>query len=104
MEKQKDPTEPPTIVLAGARFSLGGLYMTPGARELLQPIEVTLLLNRHARGDWGNCCEEDIDANEDALLTGARIFSVYESHSGERIWVITEADRSATTFLLPSEY
>jgi len=104
MEKQIDPTEPPKIILADAVFLLGSLYLTPGARDALQPLEISMLLNRHARGDWGNCCEEDRDANEDALITGARLFSVYQSKSGEKIWLITEADRSATTFLLPSEY
>jgi hypothetical protein len=61
-------------------------------------------LDRHLRGDWGNCDADDRQANEDALKTGARIFSVYHTKKGVKLWVITEADRSATTILLPNEY
>jgi hypothetical protein len=66
-------------------------------------------LMRHHDGDWGEVCEEDHESNELALVTGRRLFSVYDcstSHSvhGDRIYIITEADRSATTVLWPSEY
>ncbi|MGK0315887.1 MAG: hypothetical protein ACI86M_002119 [Saprospiraceae bacterium] len=66
-------------------------------------------LMRHEEADWGEVCEEDHQSNELALITGRRIFSVYqcsESHSvhGDRIYIITEADRSATTVLWPREY
>jgi hypothetical protein len=63
-------------------------------------------LTRHARGDWGDIDPEDRGVNEAALAQGARIMSVYKlaDDSDERIWIITEADRSSTTVLLPSDY
>ncbi len=62
------------------------------------------LLRRHANGDWGDLSPDDRRANEQALKTGARVFSVYDLKSGVKLWVITEADRSSTTILLPEEY
>jgi len=59
---------------------------------------------RHSRGDWGDLDAEDAKENELSVREGFRILSNYALRTGERIWVITEADRSATTFLLPSEY
>ena len=63
-------------------------------------------LNRHINGDWDNMCDEDKAANEEALADGLRLMSVYKrmDHPDDTIWIITEADRSATTILLPSEY
>jgi len=61
-------------------------------------------ISRHLKGDWGECCEEDRQANEDALQNGERLFSVYRTAKGAKIWVITEADRSSTCVLLPGEY
>jgi hypothetical protein len=63
-----------------------------------------LFLARHARGDWGELCPADMRANDRALREGDRLLSAYKTSTGERLWVITEADRSATTILLPSEY
>jgi len=87
-------------------FSLGQLVWTPGAQELFSRLERTPLelLQRHVTGDWGNMVEEDKQANQDALEHGSRIFSSYELESGQKIWVITERDRSVTTLLLPEEY
>ena len=61
------------------RFQLGQLFYTPGAQETLQEYQVELfdLLNRHVRGDWGNVCADDAQANEDALKNGARLLSAY---------------------------
>ncbi|MCA9073039.1 MAG: hypothetical protein KDA84_29155, partial [Planctomycetaceae bacterium] len=59
---------------------------------------------RHSHGDWGTVCEEDAQANEDALKDGARILSSYELKNGVKIWIITEADRSSTCILTPEEY
>jgi hypothetical protein len=56
------------------------------------------------RGDWGEVCEEDRQENELALRQGFRLLSVYTTQAGEKLWVISEADRSATTLLLPQEY
>jgi hypothetical protein len=63
------------------------------------------LFQRHAQGDWGDVCEEDWALNDLALADGdGRIFSSYELPESGKVWVITEADRSVTTLLLPEEY
>lgn len=86
-----------------AKFPFGRLLITPGALDALSTEAVNKALSRHALGDWGDLCAEDIRANERALEVGSRLFSAY--HDGDtKFWIITEADRSATTVLLPSEY
>ncbi len=62
------------------------------------------LLARHAVGDWGDITEEDRRENERAVAAGCRLLSAYTLRDGTRIWIITEADRSSTTILLPGEY
>jgi hypothetical protein len=59
---------------------------------------------RHARGDWGDVCEGDRQANDGALTDGSRLLSAYQTKTGTRLWVLTEADRSSTCLLLPEEY
>ena len=92
-----------------ALFPLGQLYATPGALEILGEDEavrfdaIDQLLQRHARGDWGEVCEEDAEANRAAVREESRILSVYKIEK-QTVWIITEADRSATTILLPDEY
>jgi hypothetical protein len=86
-------------------FPLGTMVMTPGIVHLqasgrISPME---LLGRHATGDWGDLAAEDKAANEAALRTGGRLYSNYQTKAGS-ISIITEADRSATTLLLPCEY
>ena len=104
-----------TNTQASARFDLGYLCNTPGAQAVLQRYQVTpfQLLSRHVRGDWGDICKEDARTNEEALREGARIFSAYvlpaplsenETLAPVKVWLITEADRSVTTLLLPEEY
>ncbi len=88
----------------GARFALGQVVATPAALEAVTRNDVLIALQRHAGGDWGEVCSEDRGANDEALRCGTRLLSVYTSASGVRFWVITEADRSATTVLLPSDY
>jgi hypothetical protein len=93
----------------GARrvsFRLGQTVATPGALATLEAAgqHPFLFLARHARGDWGELCPADKRANDRALREGDRLLSAYKTSTGERLWVITEADRSATTILLPSEY
>ena len=92
----------------GARpqFRLGQVLATPGALAALKQSSDALgnLLERHRCGDWGETCPEDAKMNEDALGGGGRVFSVYRLQDGPKIWIITEADRTATTALLPEEY
>lgn len=88
-----------------AKFPLGKIVATPGAVQDVAPDDVLRALERHAQGDWGECHPEDAEANSRALSEGeGRIFSVFDSRQGVRFWVITEADRSVTTILLPEEY
>lgn len=86
-------------------FGLGRTLSTPGALVVMLGIDVSpiSLLSRHQRGDWGELDPEDKAENDTALITGARIFSAYIFDT-VKLWVITEADRSATTILLPEEY
>ena len=87
-------------------FGLGQVVATPGALETLEQSKQTPseFLARHVLGDWGDVCEEDAEANVQSLKDGSRLFSVYHTKLGEKIWCITEADRSSTCILLPSEY
>lgn len=84
-------------------FRLGRLLATPGALHVTTPDTLITILQRHATGDFGELCAENLAANQRALLDGSRLLSAY-TVEGERIWIITEADRSATTVLLPKEY
>ena len=92
--------------MATARFPLGRTVATPGAIEALVRAGETPLpyLARHVAGDWGDLDQEDQAENESALKDGLRILSAYRLADNTRIWVITEADRSVTTILLPDEY
>ena len=79
---------------------------TPGALKALEesnqsPAE---FLRRHASGDWGEVDAEDAKENELSVVQGFRILSAYRTSKGVRLWIITEADRSVTTLLLPSDY
>jgi len=87
------------------KFPLGQVVTTPGAMQVLGLHDVTpwSLLGRHITGDWGDVPPEDAQENEFSLQTGFRILSSYPVGT-ERVWIITEADRSITTLLLPSEY
>ncbi len=89
-----------------ARFELGVVVATPGALELLAATgtDHTELLKRHHGGDWGEVDAHDRRANNAALRHGTRLLSSYPVGEGQRVWIITEADRSATTILLPEEY
>lgn len=87
-------------------FPLGQVVATRGALAALEaagqsPLE---FLSRHLRGDWGEVSGDDWALNDEALESGDRILSAYRTSKGTRIWIITESDRSATTFLLPDEY
>lgn len=86
------------------RFELGRMLMTPGVQERVPPSEMLRALRRHARGDWGEMDKVDCAANDAALRDGGRLVSSYRTEAGTKFWIITEADRSATTVLLPEEY
>jgi len=92
-----------------ARFPLGHIVATRGAMEVLggadgDPRLAMMLLARHAAGDCGDMDDEDKETNEEAIRFGNRVMSVYRLIGGATVWVMTEADRSLTTFLLPDEY
>lgn len=95
---QQEPLRP--------RFTMGRPVITPAAQTALEAacISGVLLLARHIHGDWGDLPVEDIAANELALLTGKRLFSSYTVSETVKVWIITEADRSVTTILIPDEY
>lgn len=86
-------------------FALGQVVSTPNSLCFAEAenIDLLALIARHHQGDWGDVCEEDRESNEEALLMQLRILSSY-NFSKDKIWIITEADRSVTTILLPSDY
>ena len=88
-----------------APLPLGRIVTTPGALKLLSDIEEDPFgyIARHAAGDWGELCAFDRRQNQIALREGLRVLSSYEVPAG-KVWIITEADRSVTTILLPEEY
>ena len=113
-------TTSPIIYSNAARFSMGQIVATPGALQLLQEtgFSAAALISRHVHGSWGDLCEEDRAENEFAVSRRLRILSCYRLVDAERLaatprdkrsslptlWIITEADRSVTTLLLPSDY
>lgn len=88
------------------KFTLGQLVATTNALESLNGEDIQIALGRHISGDWGDIDHpEDWEANCFALEHGeGRLFSVYHDRKGVKFWIITEADRSATTVLLPEDY
>jgi len=97
---------------AAVRFHLGPIVATPGALEALGRNQTTGIeyLQRHVQGDWGEVCDDDKEANNQAIIDGSRILSSYLLTDGTKLWIITDAEidtqhhRQATTFLLPDEY
>ena len=87
-----------------AKFRLGHIVATPNALKLIPEDEIFAAIKRHQAGDWGDLCTEDRQTNDQAVVLGLRILSSYLSKAGERFWIITEGDRSATTILLPLDY
>jgi hypothetical protein len=94
------------------KFALGQIVSTPGALEACTAEHLQRCLFRHSRGDWGCVDKEDAATNDEAVTAGFRILSAYpidpskpsKGFGENTLWIITEADRSVTTFLLPSEY
>ncbi|WP_175861816.1 hypothetical protein [Burkholderia cepacia] len=96
----------PSVQHAGPRFKLGRIFATPAAIDVLNTARLSIidLLIRHVRGDWGDLPESDRQQNELSVEAGLRLLSCYVLPNGQTVWVITEWDRSATTFLLPGDY
>ena len=86
------------------RFNPGRTLITPAAAKALVPKDISAAMLRHLAGDWGDVCEEDRRENDFSLEKGFRLLSVYHGVCGTKFWIITEADRSATTVLLPEDY
>lgn len=99
------------------KFETGRIVVTIGVDELMRKDAgfgkfVKVSLGRFLHGDWGDLCQEDRDSNEKSLMSGDRLFASYVKHGTDvdeppvkyKIWIITEADRSATTILFPEEY
>ena len=87
-------------------FDLGQLVATPGALAALEKTGQNAMefFSRHVGGDWGELPEEDKTENQFSLERGFRLLSSYRTIVGDKVWVITESDRSITTLLLPEEY
>ncbi|WP_124083886.1 hypothetical protein [Burkholderia gladioli] len=96
----------PSVQPAGPRFKLGRIFATPAALEAIADAHASIidLLIRHIRGDWGDLSESDRQQNELSIDAGLRLLSSYVLPGGQTVWVITEWDRSSTTFLLPGDY
>ena len=88
----------------GHRFPLGRIVATPNALADVPDHDITHALARHVRGDWGDLDAPDRQENERSLLAGCRLLSAYLASNGIKFWIITEADRSLTTVLLPEDY
>jgi hypothetical protein len=86
------------------KFPLGDLYVTAAVDRTLDREDIQAALSRHSQCDWGDVCEDDRKENELSLVEGFRLFSVYHDRNGVKFWIITEADRSVTTVLLPDDY
>ena len=97
------------------KFELGQVVMTNGINNVItnggnvadadKVFNLLECIDRHKTGDWGNLCEENKQLNDSAVVDGGRILSAYEIGENKvKIWIITEADRSYTTILLPEEY
>lgn len=95
-----------STALSAVRFQLGSLFITPGASDALAEAKQSPqeFLSRHARLEQGELCDADHRENLFSVDKHLRIFSAFKTKKGEKIWIITEADRSSTTILMPSEY
>src|SRR5712691_3802792 len=102
MRRKHNTNHRPTVT----RFALGQTFITPGAEEALQVAGQTAIefLRRHMSGDFGELSDHYLRYNEFSLSEGFRLLSNYRTGKGQQVWIITEADRSSTTILLPSEY
>ncbi len=101
------PRKMPAVITGmktDTRLSLGRLAVTANASHILSDEDIDKALERHKSGDWGEVGNSDWQSNTNALKRGERILSAYTGANGDKFWVITEADRSSTTVLMPSDY
>lgn len=91
-------------VIRLAKFRLGKIASTPNALDHLTQADILRAIGRHQAGDWGDVGENDRQQNELALKQGGRLWSVYHAANDRKFWLITEANRSATTVLMPEDY
>lgn len=87
-----------------ALFPLGHIVATPNALAKLTAQDISTAIQRHQAGDWGDLDEDDRQENAHSLEQGLRLLSAYRATGGIKFWIITEADRSVTTVLLPEDY
>jgi hypothetical protein len=87
-----------------AKFRLGKIVSTRNALDRLTQDDILIAIGRHQAGDWGDVSEHDRTQNELSLKQGHRLWSAYHAADGVKFWLITEADRSHTTVLLPENY
>lgn len=87
-----------------SRFQPGRLVATPGVMSAVSRTDLMNAFQRHLQCDWGSVSHQDSARNDQSLQNGGRLLSVYHSSEGQKFWMITEADRSVTTILLPEEY
>ena len=92
------------MIVETQMFPLGRMMITRTARTTLDLDDVKVAIARHAAGDWGECSQEDCKENDLSVEQEFRILSVYRDRNDVKFWIITEADRSATTVLLPEDY
>jgi hypothetical protein len=90
--------------MSTAKFKLGRIVSTAHALEQLTQADILLGIKRHQAGDWGDASKDDRKKNNLSLEKGFRLWSVYHTTTGVKFWIITEANRSATTVLLPGDY
>ena len=93
-------------IIIESKFNFGQVVATATLVRYCEEKNFSLLpyLIRHGNCDWGDVCKDDKAANDEALKEGLRVLSEYKLPDGKRIWIITEADRSATTMLFPEDY
>lgn len=87
-----------------SNIELGRVVTTPNALEKVSQQDILNTIARFLKKDWGEMDEDDKKMNDEALKSGARLLGAYESKKGIKFWIITEADRSVTTILLPEDY
>jgi hypothetical protein len=104
MKRSDDAGELLDVHFPDRRFPPGALGMTPAAADALTQTEILTALRRHMAGDWGDVDEHDWQENELSLREGFRLLSAYHTDAGLKFRILTEADRSHTTVLLPEDY